>query len=407
VPRRFPSLLFLSLLSLSVLSGVLVFPVESVAQDLRLIGQLRPRYEQRSPKVPAAPTGDVLMRTRIGVEASLPESVVFRVEIQDVVVWGGSGSAPGGSADPDVFQAFVEFGNLAGTASSIRVGRQEISLTNERLVSRNNWGHRGQRFDGVRLLLRSSGPTADLFSVRLLESGTGTGADAWFHGAHAEVPVRPGETLSLYALYNRERGPFQADQYTQTDQYTVGGHTQLTLGGIGWIGEGYLQRGTRRDQSVAAWFVAAGAARSLGPANLQILYEHHSGDGNASEGRNHAFDRLRGSNHGYHGYADLFTNVLANTNGHGLGDLSLRTRWTAGARTEVQLNGHRFAAAEQGDLPSARFGEEVDLVLTHRPRGGVAVEAGISHLIAGPALAEVRGLERDLTFGYAMVTVSF
>ncbi len=77
-------------------------------------------------------------------------------------------------------------------------------------------------------------------------------------------------------------------------------------------------------------------------------------------------------------------------------------------RTELQVKGHGFRAVEGGALPSTRFGEELDLVLTYRPPwSGVALEAGMSRVWAGPALEEVRGLDRDLTWGYAMLTLVY
>jgi hypothetical protein len=373
----------LSIFLAVVFAGVNV-PDPATAQEFRLTGQLRPRYEERDPDVPAPPLGDVTMRARLGAIATLPESVVLRVDFQDVVVWGGSSATPGGAPAPDVFQAYVEVMSLFGSESAVRVGRQELAFGNQRLVSNNNWGQRGGRFDGVRVMWRGGGLPVDLFAMRVAESGASAGPDAWFNGAYAEVPIRADEVLSLYAIYNRERGPFE------TDQFTVGGHTTITLAGIGWMGEGYLQLGERRGESVSAYELSVGAVRTFGRLTSQLLYEYLSGDTESDEDLG-AFDRLRGSNHGYHGYADLFTSVAANTDEHGLGDLSLRNTIAAGTQTDVQVNGHL----------------EVDLILTHRPRGGLALEVGAARVLAGPALEEVQGLDRDLTWAYGMVTVSF
>jgi hypothetical protein len=392
----------LVLLAFVLVGASLAIPLAAplVAQDARLIGELRPRYEERSPDFPSAPAADVMMRTRLGVAMGLSESLAFRVVVQDVIGFGGSGADSGWDPDPDLFVGFMELSDLLGSGMAIRAGRQEISLGNERLVSRNNWGHRGQRFDAVRLLRGGGAVSADLFSARLAGSGSGAGGSQWLHGIHAAIPVQGDEPLHLYALHDRRGGG------SRTAHYTGGGHARVQAGGVGWILEGYLQRGERQGRSVSAYQFASGAARTFGRVRTRLLYEHYSGEDGRGD-RLGSFDRLRGSNHGFHGYADLFTSLPQNAGGRGLGDLNLSATMDLGFGTEVQLKGHRFRAVEQEDLASGRFGEELDLVLTHRPRSGVTLEAGLSRVWTGPALEELRGLERDLTFGYVMVGLVF
>jgi hypothetical protein len=392
-PLLLPVLLIGSSLAIS-LPAPLATPL--AAQDARIIGELRPRYEQRSPDFPSAPAADVLMRTRLGVAMGLSESLALRVMVQDVITFGGSGADSGWDPDPDLFVGFLELSDVLGPRVALRAGRQEISLGNERLVSRNNWGHRGQRFDAVRVLWGGGTVSADLFSARV----AGGSGSRWLHGAHAAIPMQGDGSLHLYGLHDREgRGSGSA-------HYTGGGHARVEAGGVEWILEGYLQRGERQGVSVSAYQFASGAARTFDRVRTQLLYEHYSGDDGRGD-RLGSFDRLRGSNHGFHGYADLFTSLPQNAGGRGLGDLNLSATMDLGFGTELEVKGHRFRAVEQGNLSSGRFGEELDLVLTHRPRSGVTLEAGLSRVWAGPALGELRGLERNLTFGYAMVVVVF
>ena len=391
MPAHHPSLL---LLVFVLLGSSLAIPL--AAQEVQLIGELRPRHEQRSPDFPAAPAADVMMRSRLGVAMGLSESLALRVVVQDVIAFGGSGTDSGWDPDPDLFVGFVELSDLLGSGMAVRAGRQEISLGNERLVSRNNWGHRGQRFDAVRLLRGGDAVSADLFSARV----AGGAAGRWLHGAHAAIPMPGDESLHLYVLHDREGGG------SGRTHVTGGGHARIEASGVQWILEGYLQRGERQGRSVSAYQFASGAARTFNRVRTQLLYEHYSGEDGRAD-RLGSFDRLRGSNHGFHGYADLFTSLPQNAGDRGLGDLNLSATMDLGFGTELQLKGHRFRAVEQGDLSSGRFGEELDLVLTHRPRNGVTLEAGLSRVWAGPALEEVRGLERNLTFGYVMVGLIF
>jgi hypothetical protein len=384
----------------TTLSLLLLVAAPTFAQDLRLTGQLRPRFEQRDPYMPAAPLGDVTMRARVGVNGTLPDAIGLRIEVQDVLIWGASSSTPGFSNSVEVHQAYVDIGAL-GAGLAARLGRQELAIGNQRLVSNNNWGQRGRRFDGARLLRGAATLPGNAFAMRLAESGTGTGADAWFHGVHAVLALLPGDSLHVYGLYNRLRGS------SRTDQYTAGGHGRVTAAGVGITAEAYLQRGTRVDRDVAAWFGSLGAAAGVGRARIAIAYEHYSGDDDAVDGTARAFDRLFGSNHGFHGYADLFTDIPATTGQRGLGDALVRTRFTVDPRTDVELNGHLFRATASPAGESARFGEELDIVLRHRMRSALTLEGGGAWFRPGPAITAVRGLDRQLVFGYAMVTVSF
>jgi hypothetical protein len=370
------------------------------AQDVRLTGQIRPRFEQRDPAIPTAPAGDVTMRARIGAAGTLPENIRLRIDVQDVIIWGATSATPGFTPGIEVHQAFIEAGAL-GAGFAARLGRQELIVGNQRLVSNNNWGQRGQRYDGVRLLRSAAQLPGSGFAMRIAESGRADALDAWLHGVHTGVQLQPGDTLVLLGLYDRERGPFR------TDQFTLGGHGTLTFGGLGVSAEAYLQRGTRSDRDVSAWMYAFGAQHQLHRVRLAAAWEHYSGDPDHADPTTRVFDRRHGSNHAFHGYADLFTNIPGSTAGRGLTDALASAILPLDSRSELELKGHVFRAAAADGLMSTRFGEELDVVLRHRLRAPLALEAGGSHVWAGPALSQLRGLHRNLLFGYAMATLTF
>jgi hypothetical protein len=372
----------------------------AAGQDLRLTGQLRPRFEQRDPNIPP-PLGDVTMRTRLGVAGTLPENIRIRLDVQDVIIWGGTAATPGFTPAAEVSQAFAEIGAL-GAGLTARIGRQEMSLGNQRLVSNNNWAQRPRRFDGARLLRDAATLPGNAFAMRTAESGQGTGVDAWFHGVHAVLPVQPGDSVHLFGLYNRQRG------LARSDQYTAGGHGTVRAGAIGFTAEAYLQRGTRGDRSVIAHMFSLAASHAFDRVRIDAGYDRYSGDPQPGDGTARAFDRLAGSFHAYHGYADLFTDVPATTAQRGLGDAFLRTTTRVGARTDLELNGHLFHAVAPAAVQSRRFGEELDAVLRNRLRGPLTIEGGASYVRTGPALTAIRpALDRDLIFGYLMGTLLF
>jgi hypothetical protein len=373
----------------------LLLATNAAGQEIRVTGQVRPRTEDRDPEFRTSSTGRTSMRVRLGAIATFPEAVTLRVEVQDVILL----PAATGPSTFEFHQAFLDVGGLGMNGLNARVGRQEMPIGNQRLLSNNNWGQRARRFDGVRILLAQPSVRADGIAVRL-PTGTSTLDRGWLFGAHGSL-AQPGDSLELYALDQHERQDFESDQFT------AGGHGRVTVAGTGLLGEAYLQTGTRRDQSVSAYFFGLGVARSLGPADFLAQYDHYSGDEDLEDDEVRAFDRLYGSNHSYHGYADLFTNIPVDTGERGFVDALFRTVVSLGELTDLQLDGHVFRATESESLPSDRFGEEVDLVARHRLRAAVVVEAGASYYWTGSALTAVRGLDENLAWGYLMVTAGF
>ena len=379
------------------------------AQEVRLTGQLRPRFEDRSPEVPSAPAGDVTMRVRVGVDGYLPEELRFRVEFQDVLVWGGASDRSGPGSGAEVHQAFVEL-PIPGGVARLRMGRQEMPLGNQRLVSVNNWGQRARRFDGLRLLSIVRGSSADVFSIRLADPGPSGGPDGWFHGLHIAPRVPEGDSLSLYILHDRERR--ESGDRVRT---TFGGHAARTFGGIQWLVESWAQRGRLGTDDLSAHMVSLGARIGWGGVRVTGAWDRYSGDREPKDVPLHTFDRLFGTNHRVHGYADVFRRIPEDTGGRGLHDVHLRTQIPMGPRAELQVNAHLFRSvegrestiADVGQRGSNRFGEELDLVLGYRAHPGWSIEGGASRLFAGPALEDIRRLDRNLTFVYLMATVVF
>ena len=106
-------------------------------------------------------------RARLGLSATAADRVSAVIDIQDVRVWGSELVPP-----PPVPQDPTVYGAVAGSLSlhqgyaglllsgaEIRAGRQEIALSNERLIGPLDWAQRARAFDAVRVLSRG---TSDL-----------------------------------------------------------------------------------------------------------------------------------------------------------------------------------------------------------------------------------------------------
>jgi len=360
----------------------------------------------RAPAFPAPTEADLTTRLRLGVDAR-PWARVRLVAVgQGVLLAGREVGVDLGAGDPELFTGFVELSGRSG-ATWLRAGRQELVLGNQRLVSNNNWGQRGQRFDALRLSGTAGPGTWTVFGGRV---SAVEGYAPRLGGVHVRMASEDRGQLHGYLVGTRDRSPDPAGDVQAVSRVTLGGHGEVALPGpapgVALLGEGYVQRGRWGEGDIAAWMASAGVRAPFRSSSLELRWDLLSGD--SGEGAPlRAFDRLRGSNHGFHGYADAFTRFPASTGGEGLSDLRLRVDTPVGFGLEVEVSAHRFAThAPPADEPR-RLGEEVDLVLRGRSSPRLSAELGASYLRVGPALERLRGSSEDVRFLYAMMTFAF
>jgi len=93
----------------------------------------------------------VTQRVRLGVGATLLDTVHVRVDAQDVRTWGEELSTLGDRRPdgPEIYQAYGELRLFEG--SVVRVGRQEIKIDEGRLFWHRDWNDHAQSFDAVRV----------------------------------------------------------------------------------------------------------------------------------------------------------------------------------------------------------------------------------------------------------------
>ncbi|MDB5365593.1 MAG: hypothetical protein JWM77_1520 [Rhodospirillales bacterium] len=194
----------------------------------------------------------------------------------------------------DVQQAFLDFTTDADSGKlTLRLGRQEIGLGAQRVVSVRETPNIRRSFDGARLEWQQPGLRIDFFATRPVRNKPGVFEDAlntrqslW--GAYATVAnVLPGTSADLYYLGFRNTAGSYAGK-TGTDlRHSVGARLFGKEAGWDWDVEAVLQAGHFRDQDVRA-FMAAGevgytfADLPLRP-RLALQADVASGDGNPND----------------------------------------------------------------------------------------------------------------------------
>jgi hypothetical protein len=308
----------------------------------------------------------------------------------------------------------------------LRLGRQELSYGNQRLLGAFGWDNVGRSFDAGKLTFGGADWSADLFAGRLADRrNSGRGDDSQdligLYGRIGQPNARIG--LEPYLLYLRDGLEIAGERAnTPRDSTRI-----LTLGfrhfgalesGFAYDLENAFQVGQRGpDSQRAAALAAQGRFRFDGGMQPEFgfEYDYATGDGDPTDGRSEEFNNLFPTNHIHYGFADYlgwrnmqdFKPYLA---------LQLRP----GMRAELAY--HRFLLVEKsgawknaggavlGIDPSGKLGtdlgHEIDITLSFPVYEHLRMLPGYSLFIPGKFARGTQGA-RASQFAYWQTLVSF
>lgn len=353
-------------------------------------------------------------------------------EVRDDQSYGRTlpgGARPQDADRHDVQTLFVELGR---GANSLRIGRQEIALANQRLIGVPDWSNTRRGSQGARLyvtrgrlavevadarplLVRQSAPNrADSTQrFRTLSIGSATGAKPLARGLPA-----------LWQAYWYEQA-IRPTTGARTYRLTTGGRLQWTWGTVrstltrGLEVEAAAQRGTVGTRDIHAWFAVAETQlqwkHARGAPMLAVGVEQASGENPATTGTLEAFNVLYPAAHAHGGYAD----VIGRTNTrelHGIGT------WDPFAPLNLRLALYRFDRVRTDDAAynktntvfratgtnrERHIADELDLTGTWRLDSHWRVVFGGGVVAPGAFLDETLASSRMERWGFGGVTVVF
>lgn len=218
---------------------------------------------------------------------------------------------------PDFQNLFVEVKTFdyEGKPVYVRVGRQELLLGSQRLVSTLEWVNTRRTFQGVRAYRTGEKWDFDAFWLQVvvpqankLDSGDN---NQNFAGGWLTYRPRKGVALDAYNLTldntnDVTQTGIQRSPYTLN---TTGGRYSGDKDGFLWDIEGGVQLGRRGTQDVVAGFATTGVGYNwketpLSPT-LWLYYDYASGDKNPGTGNYNTFNQLYPFGHYYLGWADI------------------------------------------------------------------------------------------------------
>ena len=382
----------------SVAALALVYAVSgSASAQVDISGQIRPRSEGRAGRGPD--DAFTSMRSRLSVTAALSANTRAFVQLQDVRLWGEEVSTTASLNRIDLHQAFIDLGRDSSLFAA-RVGRQEASYGEERLVGALDWVQSGRAFDGARVRLNAGSSSVNVMGFQIADAAAGV-PDERFYGLYYTMRPAAAAALELYGLHNR-------GGTSELEQTTLGGRLAAAYGPLSYRVESAWQGGHRSASEVNAYLVAGTVKLNLGKhAQAALWYDRLSGDDDPLDGTVRVFDTLYGTNHKFYGLADVFTNIPAHTAGYGLQDAALKLSCALLSSTDAALELHHMRSAADVPLVSDGFVNEADLTLAHRVSSRLSVQGGVSAVDVLDGLRAVRPDVRSHAFGYMMLNAAF
>jgi hypothetical protein len=403
---------------------------------LAIGGQYNARAELRDGRDFTLAAGDQTIgvdhRARLTVRASAKERVGVLLEFQDVRGWGTETNTITVMPFSAVHQGYVDL--KATSFLDVRVGRQELSYGEDRLIGNLDWAQAGRAFDGFFVRVTASpSVTLDGFGMLLappawLTDPTGArfhNSGSYFTGLYARA--RFGKAgFDLYGLgLLEDPGTAALGARHDNNRLTLGARAFAAIGSLALLGEGAFQTGKactpacqqgQTDNSVAAGAFALRATYTLpvwGAPYVLGELSAASGDGDPTDAIDHTFNQLFPTGHTQLGFMDMvgWQNVVA-----ARGTLGIRP-WGAHVWLDVRHfrawepkgawyagNGTVFLAADP-TRTSGNMGTELDLSVTVPVFANVSVAGSVAVFLPGLE-ASSRGTDPS-TWGFLQVRSQF
>jgi hypothetical protein len=394
-------------------------------------GQIRDRGEVdgRTFVPEARALGFNLLRSRLAVLVKPSDDVQAFVQVQDARNWGGENSTAGrGTTDGaakalDFHQAYLSIADLFSSGLTLKLGRQEMTYGNERLIAVSNWGNTARSFDAAKLSFENDTYAIHLFTSKLVGSQTATAAEN-FHGLYATLrnlkPVM-ADAVYLHDDNTTELTKGPDNGASKLSRATAGLRVYGKVAPYDFEAEFFHQYGqialteTDARSSIKADLFSVSAGMTVDAAlkmRVGVVYTMLSGDNDAKDGSYRTFSALFGSGHTYYGYMDLFPKILGD---NGLHDAILQWSMVPVDPLSVALDLHNFRldrGASFKDPTTGQFteakdlGQEIDLTVNYKYSSLVTFTVGLSGFIPGEAMIYKQGPATSY-WGFLSTTVNF
>lgn len=399
-----------------------IFLTSQVNAQLTVDAELRPRMEYRHGFKTLFPDSEnpaafVSQRTRLNAGFTT-EKLNFYLSMQDVRVWGDVPQL--NSSDKNglgIHQAWGEI--FFDEKFSLKLGRQEISYDDQRMMGSVGWAQQARSHDVALLRFSKEKVKFDLGFAFNQDSENITGTTLNIPGTYKSIQ---------YAWLHRDWQHFQAsflllsngmqfidviDSENNETRYsqTIGSHLNYKIGAVGLISNLYYQFGKDvANNDLSAYLLALEANYKPSQTWMVTLgTELQSGNdsGAPSNGDNNAFTPLYGTNHKFNGFMDYFY-VGNHNNTIGLLDFYFKAKAVLNQKSDLNIAVHNFVSpSEIAPNVSSQLGTELDLVYSYTLDKNIAFMGGYSHLFAAEGMETIKSNFDGNTnnWGWVMVAI--
>jgi hypothetical protein len=244
----------------------------------------------------------------------------FRVYVEFIYADRNHGSLPPAPTDinrGDFQNLFIDIKlfDLDDHPAYVRIGRQEIYLGSQRLISALDWPNTRRTFEGVRAFRQGENFDVDIFWLRFVVPNR-EGLSSWddrqnFAGVWTTYRPQKGHTLDLYYLYYDNQNNVNQLGITQFPEWvnTLGTRYAGDANHWVWDVELMFQAGEHTEHTDIAGASVLGFGRNFQvPMNptLWFYYDYASGTRNpTNSGTNSTFNQLFPYGHPSLGFMDL------------------------------------------------------------------------------------------------------
>lgn len=409
-------------LAVLLAAPLMAAPVE-VNEFLEIGAQLRERYEWNHNydlDDDISDSGDFVgSRIRFNVKIKTNENTWGFIQFQDTRMWGGESGTIGSTAtdtkNVDLHQGFVVLDNIYGKDWLVKVGRQELSYGDQRLIGAFGWSNVGRSFDAVKSVIKFDRWQLDAFLAEVVELFTAgtpmTGQnDQFLYGIHTTNDLIPNTTWDIYGFWLQDQMEGMGEDPTEgkdtSSIYTFG--TRIKGAAFDkrflYSFEAAIQGGHKKTDSHDAWAGHAGLGWVFMPernAKVYAEYNQASGDDDGTDGKSNEFHNLLPTNHSKYGTmdrmgwrnmknirvgvsAEIWNGITASLDFHDLRLAEKEGAWKSAGGTVLGM--------DATGMSGTNVGQEYDIAIGRGFRGGtVKLNVGYSHFEPGNFAKKTRG----------------
>jgi len=370
-----------------------------------------------------------LQQQRLHLRTSVEwDDVEVYIDLMDARVWGSEISHKTNKDTlANLYAGYVKFpiGTIGQVEHTLKVGRQEVILNDQRYFAPGPWALGGRSFDAV--VLEGVWNTGQWRAALMQIDNGGTFTTTDDNGEVTATETSNGDQILIinaeqhyeklkikpYFIHQRNNAT-ESNLDLQRRIYSPGLLITGKAKPIFYTLEGTYQWGMNSQiEEHLAWMGSGELGYQQDRFKASLYAEHNSGDGDPNDGVNNNLETFIGRYHGLRGWSDQ-------VGGINLRDYALRVQLPVKDKITGKIEAHQFQMDQPtGNLytfnsglvgtadannTNRNLGKELDLLLVHKPFAGIAMKWG--HSIFMPEGAKQTFVGADpIHFSYLWMTV--